>query len=113
MQNVKKYAEEVIELLKRLILNILSYVLMFKKVFCIASTDPSIYISSIVNLKENETALYVRGDDMHDFPSKEVVEKLMPIKFIPYTRGVSSTEIRKVKFAHIDAHDQNYLESND
>lgn len=54
-------------------------------VFCISGTDPSNYMTCIVNLKDNETALYVRGDDMPDFPSKTVVENLMPIKYLPYT----------------------------
>lgn len=80
------------------------------EVFCIAGTDPSAFISSIVNLEKNETALYVRGDDMKEFPSREVVETLMPIKFLPYTEGVSSTKIRKEKFSHIAANDLEYLE---
>ncbi|CAM4988494.1 unnamed protein product, partial [Rotaria socialis] len=41
-----------------------------------AGTDPSVFVKSIVHLNENETALYVRGDDMADFPSKHVVEEL-------------------------------------
>jgi hypothetical protein len=80
------------------------------EVFCIAGCDPSNYIACIVNLDKNETALYVRGDDMIDFPSREVVENLMPIKFLPYTRGVSSTQIRNEQFSHIAADDEDYLE---
>ena len=82
------------------------------EVFCIADTDPSNYMSCIVNLRKNETALFVRGDDMPNFPSRKVVENLMPIKLIPYTDGVSSTQIRKEKFAHIAPNDVTYLEKN-
>ena len=40
--------------------------------------------------------LYVRGDDWIDFPCKAKIESLgIPIKYLPYTRGVSSTERRK------------------
>jgi len=82
------------------------------EVFCIANTDPSNFISCIVNLGKKETALYVRGDDMKNFPSRELVESLMPIKFLPYTQGVSSTQIRKEKFGHIAADDEGYLDTN-
>jgi hypothetical protein len=61
-------------------------------------------------LDEGETAMYVRGDDMPDFPSRDVVENLMPIKFLPYTEGVSTTQIRKLNYSHIKADDEHYLE---
>lgn len=80
------------------------------EVFCIAGTDPSNFMTCIVSLSKGQTALYVRGDDMYDFPSRKVVENLMPIKFLPYTLGVSSTQIRKEKFSHIAANDEDYLE---
>lgn len=89
MMNVKKEADEV---------------------FCISGTDPSNFMTCIVNLAEGETALYVRGDDMKDFPSRDVVENLMPIKFLPYTKGVSTTQLRKANYAHIAADDEKYLE---
>ena len=89
MRNVKTYADEV---------------------FCIPSCDPSVFIGCIFNLSKCQSALYVRGDDMIEFPSRHLVETLMPIKFLPYTQGVSSTQIRKEKFAHIASNDENYLE---
>ena len=91
MLNVKKHADEV---------------------FCVAGCDPSNYMTCVLNLYENETALYVRGDDMPNFPCRDVVEHLMPIKFLPYTEGVSSTQLRKEKFAHIANDDESYLEQN-
>jgi cytidyltransferase-like protein len=85
---------------------------MADEVFCIAGCDPSSFMTCIVNLGKNETALYVRGDDMPNFPCREVVENLMPIRFLPYTQGVSSTQIRKEMFSHIAPDDENYLNTN-
>jgi hypothetical protein len=89
MINVKRYADQV---------------------YCVAGTDPSTFVTCIVHLHENETALYVRGDDMADFPSRHVVEELMPVKFLPYTNGVSSTKLRQELFSHIHENDLDYLE---
>ena len=89
MLNVKRYADQV---------------------YCVAGTDPSNFIMSIVHLRENETALYIRGDDMANFPSRHIVEQLMPIKFLPYTVGVSSTKLRKELFSHVHADDIEHLE---
>lgn len=91
MSNVKTFADEV---------------------FCVAGCDPSNFINCIVSLNKGEKALYIRGDDMPDFPSKEIVEKLMPIKYLPYTSGVSSTKLRNEKYSHINPHDENYLKEN-
>lgn len=81
------------------------------EVFCIAGTNPSNFMACVVSLAEGETALYVRGDDMKDFPSRDVVENLMPVKFLPYTQGVSTTQLRKKNFAHIASNDINHLEN--
>ena len=89
MTNVKRYADQV---------------------YCVAGTDPSPFLTCIVHLYENETALYLRGDDMIDFPSKHVVEELMPIKFLPYTNGISTSELRQELFPHIKANDLEHLE---
>ena len=80
------------------------------QVYCVAGTDPSNFISSIVHLREGETAIYIRGDDMADFPSRHVVESLMPVQFLPYTTGVSSTQIRKDLYSHIRSDDIEHLE---
>lgn len=40
--------------------------------------------------------VYIRGDDWSDFPGRDVVESLgIEIRFIGYTEGVSTTQIRK------------------
>jgi cytidyltransferase-like protein len=89
MLNVKRYADQV---------------------YCVSGTDPSNFVKCAVHLRENETAIYIRGDDMGEFPSRQVVEALMPVKFLPYTTGVSSTKLRKELYSHIQADDLEHLE---
>ena len=89
MLNVKRYADQV---------------------YCVAGTDPSTFVTCIVHLRENETAIYVRGDDMAEFPSRHIVEALMPVKFLPYTAGVSSTKLRQELYSHIQSNDLEHLE---
>ncbi|CAL1537775.1 unnamed protein product [Lymnaea stagnalis] len=88
MRNVKEYADEV---------------------FCVAGTDPSPFIDYIFDRSnDRNSAIYVRGDDMPQFPARHVCENLMTVKFLPYTEGVSSTKLRKdlINFNHSfrDAH---------
>ncbi|CAF4446058.1 unnamed protein product, partial [Didymodactylos carnosus] len=81
------------------------------QVYCINGTDPSTFLSCMVHLKENESALYVRGDDMIDFPARPIVEELMPVRFLPYLQGVSSSQLRRKFYSHIPDDDLNYLEN--
>ena len=60
----------------------------------VAGTNPAPYLLCSFHLKEGETAMYVRGDDMPNFPARATVEKVMPVKLLPYTQGVSSTDLR-------------------
>lgn len=69
--------------------------------FCIGNTDPTTYLFSVVALSAYQTALYVRGDDMPSFPSRPYIQSVMPVCLLPYTHGVSSTQLRKLKYAHI------------
>lgn len=78
--------------------NSYSFVL-FTKVFAVSSTDPAPYLRCCVHLKPGETALYVRGDDMPQFPGRSMCEQLMSIQLLPYTEGVSSTAIRALILA--------------
>jgi len=71
MQNVKKYADIV---------------------FAIPDTDPTPYILSAIT--EDKNSVFVRGDDMPNFPSRSSVEQLMDVRLIPYTDGISSTALR-------------------
>ena len=59
-----------------------------------SSTDPAPYLRCCVHLKPDETALYVRGNDMPQFPGRNVCEQLMSIQLLPYTQGVSSSALR-------------------
>ncbi|KAK3725566.1 hypothetical protein RRG08_042985 [Elysia crispata] len=75
MRNVKQFADEV---------------------FCVAGTDPTPFLEFIFD-KQNrkENAVYIRGNDMPQFPARHLCESLMTVKLLPYTQGVSSTKIRK------------------
>lgn len=77
MLNVKKYAD---------------------MVYCVAGTDPTNYIQCILPDNVQERNMYVRGDDMKDFPARHLCESKMTIKFLPYTTGVSSTKRRHSEY---------------
>lgn len=64
-------------------------------VFYTDSADPSEIFEKVV--KNFGGNLYMRGDDLkEDFPGKKKLDELkIPIKFEPYTRGVSSSEMRE------------------
>ncbi|XP_076449279.1 uncharacterized protein LOC143285749 isoform X2 [Babylonia areolata] len=87
-------------------------------VFCIAGTDPTNFLACMFPAtatatgaggaevvrqqqqqqrrpKDASSCLYVRGDDMPNFPARELCERLMPVTFLPYTPGVSTTKLRK------------------
>jgi len=64
-------------------------------IYVIPDTDPTFFLKCIVLNEDNkENACFVRGDDMQNFPGKEFIDNKMEIKFLPYTHGISSTEIR-------------------
>jgi cytidyltransferase-like protein len=57
------------------------------------SPDPSQSIAR--TLAEKDDVVYVRGDDWPDFPGRSVLEtREIPIEFVKYTQGVSSTQRR-------------------
>lgn len=69
-------------------------------VFCIHGTDPNPFLKFIYDDNEAVNSMYVRGDDMPDFPAKKFIEKVMPIHFLPYTENISTTKIRKELLNH-------------
>lgn len=71
---------------------------LYVQVYVIAGTDPRAFLACMVDGNEDKTSLYVRGDDMYNFPSRDLCEKLMPVKFLPYTTEISSTKLRKEKY---------------
>lgn len=58
--------------------------------------DPAPEFESIIQSSGNDI-LYMRGDDLtENFPGKWMLDKYdIPIFFKPYTRGVSSSEMRE------------------
>jgi cytidyltransferase-like protein len=71
------------------------------QMYVIPSTDPLIYIQSMVSEQDIETGAccYARGDDMLNFPGREWVESVMPVHFVPRTEACSSTLIRTIYHA--------------
>lgn len=54
--------------------------------------------------------VYMRGNDLLNFPGKRVLKKYgVPIKFVPYTKGVSSTEIKKDLLDHPSPNKTSFL----
>lgn len=75
ISNVKKYAD---------------------RVYVIPAKDPSLYLQCML-LKEDtkDNACYIRADDMKKFPGKHIIDNKISIKYLPYTKNISSTQIRK------------------
>eukprot|EP00300_Choanocystis_sp_HF-7_P002417 c11840_g1_i1.p1 GENE.c11840_g1_i1~~c11840_g1_i1.p1 ORF type:complete len:335 (-),score=62.64 c11840_g1_i1:170-1174(-) len=63
-------------------------------VWCVPSTNPTPYLDCIIDRSTAARACYLRGNDMPNFPGRELVEKLVKVVLLPYTEGVSSTAIR-------------------
>jgi choline-phosphate cytidylyltransferase len=60
------------------------------------STDPGPEFKAIIKEYKDSDLLYMRGDDMmFDFPGRYMLDRYdVPIRFVEYTKGVSSTDIR-------------------
>jgi cytidyltransferase-like protein len=83
IQNIKQRCENL------MITNLVDEVLITKQ------TDPADKFAEVI-AKYNDI-LFMRADDNLDFPGKWLIdEKNIPIKFVPYTKGVSSTWLRKL-----------------
>jgi D-beta-D-heptose 7-phosphate kinase / D-beta-D-heptose 1-phosphate adenosyltransferase len=66
-------------------------------VMIVYQADPSEKMKEILKHPEfvSRTLVYVRGDDWQDFPARKVIEGAkIPIEFVEYTKGVSSTQLR-------------------
>lgn len=54
------------------------------------------FLAVIDRFSEKFELLFMRGDDWKGFPGHEVLESnSIPVEFVPYTKGVSSTSLRK------------------
>jgi len=84
-----------IDTLEIRIKNIKEYV---DQIYVIPAINPTLYIKSMVSNKdiEKNNCCYVRGEDMLKFPSREYIESIMPIYFLPRTHNISSTLIRSL-----------------
>lgn len=68
------------------------------QVYVIPDRDPTFFLQCMVLPEDNlvtNTSCYARADDMPNFPGRKFIETRMEIFLIPYTKGISSTEIRK------------------
>lgn len=66
------------------------------RIFVIPDKDPGDYLVAFLDDTDNfETSIYIRGDDNINFPGKHIIEKKMNIDYLPYTEGISATQIRK------------------
>ena len=66
-------------------------------VFTVPEKDPTLalqwYLEKLVT--KGEDIVYMRGDDWADFPGRAEIEKRgIEIRLVPYTKGVSTTQIR-------------------
>ena len=60
------------------------------------STDPADSFEMIIQMYEKDDLLFMRGDDNKDFPGKWMIDKYkIPIKYVEYTKGISSTKLRE------------------
>jgi len=71
------------------------------QIYVIPSTDPLPFIKAAVSAQDIDAGLccYARGDDMLNFPSRDWVETVMPVHFLPRTEGCSSSLIRTIYHA--------------
>lgn len=71
------------------------------RVFVVAGTDPTPFLEEVVKElgvghgHDSMKAVYVRGNDMPNFPGRALVERHMSVQLLPYTEGVSSTALRR------------------
>ncbi|KNC52435.1 uncharacterized protein AMSG_08414 [Thecamonas trahens ATCC 50062] len=83
-------------------------------VFVIPSTNPTPYLDCIIDRSDADSSCYIRGQDMPNFPGRELCEKLLTIKLLPYTQGVSSTKLRGelLERKSLDAVDGDWIRYN-
>lgn len=63
----------------------------------VATADPSLAIKLFIerNVSNGNDLTYMRGNDWENFPGKGTLKLYsIPIEFIPYTEGVSSSKLR-------------------
>jgi glycerol-3-phosphate cytidylyltransferase len=59
-------------------------------------TEPVNEFRTIILKHGQSELLFMRGDDNKNFPAKQVIDTYeIPIEYIPYTKGVSSSSLRE------------------
>ena len=59
------------------------------------SRAPTLEFEQVIRKYRDWDLVFMRGDDWKDFPAHEVIARHgIPVEFVEYTEGVSSTEIR-------------------
>lgn len=57
--------------------------------------DPGTDFIKTIDKYDNFDLLFVRGDDWKDFPGRWALDEYsVPIEYVPYTQGISSTKLR-------------------
>lgn len=93
LEKLKKLQPEQHQPLETRINSILPHI---DQLYVIPSTDPSLYLKAMLHPYDTpNTGCFIRGDDMQNFPGIEQVKNRISVRFLPYTQGVSSTQIRK------------------
>lgn len=68
-------------------------------VYVIPDTDPTFFIDCVIKKNDNKlNACYIRGNDMPNFPGRDLVESKISVLLVPYSKHISSTQIRKELF---------------
>ena len=60
-------------------------------------TITNIFHELLFNHNKNNVCCFMRADDNTNFPGKEYIANIMPIKYIPYTTTISATQIRNIE----------------
>jgi glycerol-3-phosphate cytidylyltransferase-like family protein len=63
-------------------------------VYIIPDTNPTFYLQCMIDSNKYKSSCYVRGNDMMNFPGKKSIENIIDIKYLSYTEGISSTQLR-------------------
>ena len=67
-------------------------------VYVIPHRDPTFFLNNVISDDDNKkNSCFIRGNDMPNFPGRQIIEDKIDIILLPYTGGISSTEIRKSK----------------
>jgi cytidyltransferase-like protein len=66
------------------------------RVLVTMNVDPADKFQEVISTYGEKNILFMRADDNKNFPGKWIIENYnIPIKYVKYTKGVSSSLIRK------------------